>query len=329
MTDPVELAEKHRVTVHDLMPPPEDFAAEVRDGLSKTPKSLPCKYFYDQRGSELFNAICALAEYYPTRTEIALLESRAAEIASLIGPHCRLIELGSGSSRKIRILLDALAEPAGYVAVDISREQLLASAARLADDYPKLEIMAVCADYTRPFDLPLPGGREAAKPVVFFPGSTVGNFSPQEAIEFLRMIATLLHGGGELLIGVDVKKDSRILDAAYNDSQGVTAAFNLNLLERINRELDADFDLSAFHHLAFYNEACGRIEMHLESGRAQSVRIGRERVRFAAGERIHTENSYKYGVEEFQLLARRAGFVPVRVWTDPDRLFSIHCLRAP
>jgi len=242
---------------HDLAPSEESFRDAIVNGLNREPKTLPCKFFYDARGSELFEQICRLPEYYLTRTEIAILEEYAEEIAAQIGPHCRLIELGSGASHKVRILLHALEAPAAYIPVDISRDHLREAAAQLAADFPELPVVAVCADYTRPFDLPkLPG--PAGKRVGFFPGSTVGNFEPQQVVQFLDHWAELLGPGGEMLIGVDLKKEPEILDAAYNDRAGINAAFNLNLLERINRELGGDFDLDRFEHHAFYNPAAGR-----------------------------------------------------------------------
>ncbi len=311
---------------HDLAPGEESFRDAVFSGLGRTPKMLPCKFFYDERGSALFEEICRLPEYYLTRTEIAILEHRAGAIAAQIGPHARLVELGSGASIKVRILLRALANPAAYVAVDISREWLREAAGELAADFPDLPVVAVCADYTRPFPLPpLPG--PGGKRVGFFPGSTIGNFEPDAVVRFLRHCGELLGPGGEMLIGADLKKEPAILNAAYNDSAGKNAAFNRNLLNRINRELDGDIDVARFAHVAFYNEAAGRVELYLESRAAQSARIAGRRFDFAAGERIHTENSYKYSIDEFHALAVRAGFRPVDTWTDPDRLFSVHYLR--
>lgn len=316
------------VAFHDNAPEVEDFEAAVFAGLDGHPKSLPCKYFYDQRGSALFDQICELDEYYVTRTEIALLQRYGGEMAALMGPSCHLIEFGSGSPRKVPILLDALADAAAYTAIDISREHLLASSRALARNRPGLEVMAVCADYTRALDLPRPKSRPDAKPVVYFPGSSIGNFAPEDAIGFLRRTADMLQGGGEMLIAADLKKDPEILHAAYNDAAGVTAAFNLNLLARINTELGADFELAAFAHDAFYDAGKGRIEMHLRSLCDQSVHIAGRDFSFAEGERVHTENSYKYAVEEFEQLAREAGFSPLKVWIDDDRLFSIHYLRS-
>ena len=311
---------------HDLAPSEESFRDAVLAGLGGEPKSLPCKFFYDERGSALFEAICEVPEYYLTRTEIAILEEYAGDIAAQIGPRARLVELGSGASRKVRILLAALPSPAGYVAVDISRERLREAAAQLAADFPRLSVDAVCADYTRPFQLPRLS-TAAGKQVGFFPGSTIGNFEPEAVVRFLRNCVELLGAGGEMLIGVDLKKDPAILEAAYNDQAGINAAFNLNLLERINRELGGDIRVDRFAHLALYSEAKGRMELYLESRVAQSATIAGRRFDFAAGERIHTENSYKYAIAEFHGLAARAGFQAAHTWTDQDALFSVHYFR--
>lgn len=301
------------------------FLADVVAGLSQPHKTLPSKYFYDARGSALFDAICELEEYYPTRTETALLARRAADIAAFAGPDATVVELGSGSSVKVRLLLDALDRPALYVPVDISREHLLASAARLAEDYPGLTVVPVAADYVQGFALPCSLAPE--RTLAFFPGSTIGNLLPGEAERFLARWRPALAGGG-MLVGVDLKKDKAVLDAAYDDAAGVTAAFNLNLLARINRELAGGFDLSAFRHRAFYDPAKGRVEMHLVSTRDQIVPAAGRRFAFQAGESIHTENSCKYAVPGFEALATRAGYRPARVWTDPDALFSVHWLEA-
>jgi L-histidine Nalpha-methyltransferase len=311
---------------HDLAPGEESFRDAVLAGLGRQPKTLPCKFFYDEKGSALFEEICEVPEYYLTRTEIGILDEYAGEIADNIGPHARLIELGSGASRKVRILLAALESPAAYVPVDISREWLREAAAQLAGDFPKLPVIAVCADYTRPFQLPpMPG--PAGKRVGFFPGSTIGNFEPEAVVRFLRNCAELLGPGGEMLIGADLKKEPEILEAAYNDRAGVNAAFNLNLLERINRELGGDLDVDRFEHLALYNEEQGRMELYVRSTVEQSATVAGHRFNFAAGERIHTENSYKYAIDEFHALARRAGFAPVHTWTDRHDLFSVHYFR--
>lgn len=313
----------------DLAPEPDDFLSEVMRGLKERPRTLPCKFFYDERGSALFDAICELPEYYPTRTEIALLEQINTDLARHIGPNAHLIEYGCGSVKKVRPLLDALIDPAAYVAVDISREHLLAAAQTLAADYPDLDVHAVCADFTKPFRVRAPDGNPDARRVGFFPGSTLGNFLPADALRFLQNSVELLGSGGAMVIGIDLKKDIDVLDAAYNDSQGVTAAFNLNLLHRINEELGADFDVGKFRHLAHYNAEAGRVEMHLYSTADQSVRVDGETFRFSAGESIHTENSHKYSVEEFRALAEKAGFVAAKVWIDDAALFSIHLLTIP
>jgi dimethylhistidine N-methyltransferase len=312
---------------HDFHPEVEDFKSAVVAGLSRAPKELPCKFFYDEHGSTLFDAICALDEYYPTRTEIGLLQAHAPRMAELIGENCQLIEFGSGSSVKVRILLGALKSVAAYTPVDISREHLLKSAADLAQQFPDVEVMAVCADYTRPFTVPRPRTMPDARRVIFFPGSTIGNFTPDHAHEFLAATAKVAGPGGGLFIGVDLKKDPKILEAAYNDREGVTAAFNLNLLLRINRELGADFDLSSWRHGAQYVESAGRIEMHLVSQRRQTVHLDGSSFSFAAGETIHTENSYKYSLDEFRALGRAAGLTPIEAWTDSHNLFSVHFFR--
>jgi len=301
-----------------------EFARDVIAGLSAAPKWLWAKYFYDDRGSELFEQITALPEYYPTRTELGILEGRAAEIASFIPAGAALIEFGSGSTVKARIVLRA-APVAAYVPVDISAGFLNSEAARLKRDLPHLRILPVAADFTKPFELPA-AIRSRAR-VGFFPGSTIGNFEPSQAAEFLRHAARLLGAGAHFIVGVDLVKDERVLHAAYNDAAGVTAAFNLNLLRRINNELGADFDLGCFRHKAFFNQAQHRIEMHLESRVAQSVLVCGRVIQFAAGETIHTESSYKYTVESFQALAAQAGWSPAAVWTDAKGYFSLHALR--
>jgi L-histidine Nalpha-methyltransferase len=303
----------------------EAFYLEVIEGLSGPTKSLPCKYFYDEKGSKLFDEICTLEEYYPTRTELGLLEQYGDEIAQLAGNGVELIEFGCGSLQKIRVLLSALSHLEYFVPIDISREHLLASAQGLAADFPNLHITPLCADYTRPIDFHDPDG--VSKRIGFFPGSTIGNFTRSEAISFLKVLTTILGPGGELIIGVDLKKDEAILNAAYNDRLGVTAAFNMNILERINRELGGQFDIDSFRHQAFYVAGPGRIEMHLESLRDQSVVLGNEEFSFEAGEMIHTENSHKYGVDEFAALASEAGFETLKTWCDDDQLFSMHYLQ--
>jgi dimethylhistidine N-methyltransferase len=311
---------------HDLAPGEDSFRDAVLKGFGERRKSIPCKFLYDARGSALFEEICRLPEYYLTRTEIAILAENAADIATAIGPHSRLIEFGSGGSHKARILLEALDRPAAYVPVDISSEHLRQAAAGVAADFPLLPVIAVCTDYTAWFRLPpLPG--PSGKRVGFFPGSTIGNFEPAAALRFLANCAQILGHAGEMMIGVDLKKDPRILDDAYNDRAGVTAAFNLNLLGRINRELDGDLDLNRFAHRAFYNGRAGRIEIYIESLADQEVRIAGQRFHFVASELIHTEYSYKYAVPEFRALAAQAGFRPVATWTDANDLFSLQHFR--
>ena len=295
-------------------------------GLQDARKELPSKYFYDEVGSQLFEQICELDEYYLTRTELGIMQEQMQEIVALLGPQCLLIEYGSGSSTKTRMLLDALHDPAGYVPIDIAKEQLLRSAAALAIAYPELEVLPVCADYTSDFELPLPS-KPVWRRVAYFPGSTIGNFDREPTKHFLQQIARACQGGG-LLIGVDLKKDFNILHRAYNDSQGVTAQFNKQLLVRMNQELDADFQLSQFGHYAFYNPGQSRIEMHLVSLKNQTVRIGESEISFKLGESIWTESSYKYTLEEFAQLASSAGFTVEQVWTDLRKLFSVQYLTA-
>lgn len=312
----------------DLDPEPHRFRDDVIAGLSLPRKALPPKYFYDPRGCALFEAICQQPEYYLTRAELALMRAHAGDIARQLGPQSAIIEYGSGSGRKTRILLAATA-PVAYIPIDIARAELHATAAGIAREFPGVRVMAVCADYSRPLALPELEGLGARRRVGYFPGSTIGNLTPAEAGAFLALAREQAGAGGALLIGVDLKKDPARLDAAYNDSRGVTADFNLNLLARINRELGADFDLSAFRHRAFYDGAVGRIEMHLESVKAQTVTIGGHAITFRAGETIHTENSYKYSLREFQELARGAGLVAREYWTDAEQLFSVHYLAVP
>ena len=308
-----------------VAPEEDDFRHAVIDGLSRRPRCIPPKYFYDQAGSHLFESICEQPEYYPTRTETALLKQYAHEIAAVAGSDCHLIEPGSGSCEKVRHLLDAM-QPAAYLPLDISCEYLEKAAAGISEDYPWLDVHAVCTDITDEVSLPfIP---EQADAVMFYPGSSIGNFDPEDARAFLACLASITGEGGGLLIGVDLKKDPAILDAAYNDAKGVTAAFNLNLLRRINRELAGDFDIETFAHHAFYNSDRGRVEMHLVSEREQTVRVDGHIFEFSAGDSIHTENSYKYTIEEFQTLAQQAGFTPCRVWSDREDLFSLHYLRA-
>jgi L-histidine Nalpha-methyltransferase len=305
--------------------PVASFRADVLAGLSRRPKELPCKYFYDERGSLLFDQICQLPEYYLTRTELAIMRARAQEMAALLGRHCLLVEYGSGSSVKTPLLLEQMTAPAGYVPVDISREHLFVAASVLAGRLPGIDVIPLWADFTRPFDLPRSVGR-ATRRAVYFPGSTIGNFGPVEAIELLKGMAALVGDSGAILLGVDLRKPKEIVEPAYNDRAGVTAAFNLNLLGRINRELAGDFDLSAFKHRAFFDDQHSRIEMHLESLRRQVVRIGRDAIDFVPGETIRTECSYKYSLEAFASLAAAAGLEVRQVWMDELRLFSVQYL---
>jgi dimethylhistidine N-methyltransferase len=298
---------------------------EFIEGLRLKPKMLPCKFFYDARGSALFEKICALEDYYPTRTETRILRESMGEISRLCGPGCLLIELGSGSSSKTRLLLEHLPRLAAYVPVEISRPALDQAAAELSRDFP-VEILPVCADYNQPIKLPHPSLIPERK-MVFFPGSTIGNFAPEEAMNFLKRIAGWCSPGDGFLIGVDLQKDRTVLKRAYNDSRGVTAAFNLNLLHRANRELGANFNLRQFQHCAFYNEEQSRIEMHLVSTCRQTVSISGEPFLFERGEHIITEYSYKYRIDQFHRLARRAGWRAVKTWTDPRQWFSLHYLQ--
>lgn len=307
-------------TIPDL-----DFRDAVLAGLNSRPRAIPCRFFYDARGSRLFDRICELPEYYPTRTEMALLADHADEMAALIGPDADLVEFGAGSSTKVRLLLDALDRPHAFVPIDISGDHLKHAAQALEDDYPGLAVTPVVGDFTRP--LTLPPVADGVRRVGFFPGSTIGNFAPSEARAFLRRAARMLAGGG-LLIGVDLVKDPAVLEAAYDDAAGVTAAFNKNLLVRANAELGADFNIDGFAHKALFNDRASRIEMHLESLGRQQVRIGRDCFSFAPGETIHTENSYKYTVDGFRQAAETAGFRLRRTWADGAGLFSVHWLEA-
>jgi dimethylhistidine N-methyltransferase len=323
MTRAVRTARRAGSTApNDPFAPASGFATDVVAGLTAKPKQLPPKYFYDATGSALFDRITQLPEYYPTRSEIGILQENAPAIASLFPAGCALIEFGGGSSRKARILLGAAATIGAYVPVDISGDFLQQDAAQLRRDFPHLAVHPLIEDFSTAFALP---AATAGLPRVgFFPGSTIGNFEPHEACQFLRRAGAVLGDGALFVIGVDLVKDTNVLYRAYNDAEGVTAKFNLNLLARINRELGADFDLSAFEHHAFYNAQRHRIEMHLASTRRQKARINGATVDFRAGETIHTENSYKYTVESFQALARGSGWSPLKVWSDG--LFAVHAL---
>ncbi len=310
---------------NETAPDLSENAAEILNGLRAEQKWISPKYLYDQRGSELFDEICSLPEYYPTRTELKLMDAHLDEVAELVGPQAAVIEFGAGSNIKIRKLLDRLIDPAAYVPVEISAEYLLEQAQDLARDYPSVHVQPVFADFTQAFELPV-HPVEPRRNLVFFPGSTIGNFTRPKARELLSVMRLEARGDGALLIGVDLRKDPAVLHAAYNDSAGITAAFNLNVLERLNRELGADFDPGSFEHRAVYDEAEGRIEMRLVSLKPQSVTVAGETLRFDHGEHIITEYSHKYSVDEFAALARTAGLRPERAWTDARSLFSLHYL---
>jgi len=305
----------------------DELTESVVEGLKKTPKELSAVWFYDERGSTLFDDICELPEYYITRTEIAIMREHADEMARAIGPRAALIEFGSGTSEKTRTLLERLEAPAAYVPVDIAREHLLAAAEQLARDYPALRIVPVCADFTQPFDLP-PQIAFAQRRVVYFPGSTLGNFDEAHAQRLLSTMRTIIGHRGAVLIGIDLKKDPRLLEQAYDDRAGVTAAFNLNALRHINRKVGSNFDLDAFEHLALWVENKSRIEMHLVSTRDQVVRVGDERIEFARGEHLRTEYCHKYTLEGFANLAAHADLEVTHVWTDPHGKFSVQMLQA-
>lgn len=304
--------------------PERQFLADVMAGLSARQKFLSAKYFYDAVGSDLFEAITRQPEYYPTRTELGILDDQGAAIAALLPRGADLVEFGSGSTVKVRRLLKHLPDLSAYVPVDVSEDFLRSQAEALAADFPHLAIEPVAADFTRPFTLP--DGLRGEAVAGFFPGSTIGNFEPPQATHLLAHFGRVLGRGATLIVGVDLVKDHDVLERAYDDAAGVTAAFNFNLLVRINRELYADFDVSAFSHRAFFNASASRIEMHLVSLDAQSVRIAGETIAFAAGETIHTENSYKYTPDRFRALAREASWEPRDLWTDADGLFSVHAL---
>ena len=325
----LDLANQTRslIAFHDHGAEEESFQDATLEGLSRPDKAIPCRFLYDEAGSALFDKICELPEYYPTRTEMSILRASAAEIARRVGPQAELIELGSGSSVKVRLLLDAMEQPSAYIAVDVSREHLRRAAEALAVELPHIRVAAICADYSTAFPLPDLAGQ--GRRVAFFPGSTIGNLEPGEALAFLQLWARRLGPDAAMIVGVDLKKDAAILDAAYDDSQGVTAAFSQNLLVRANRELDADFLVSRFVHQARYDAGAGRVEIHLCSLDDCTVHLAGQPVAFTAGERVHVEHSYKYGIEQFQAVARRAGFEPAAVFTDPDALFSVHYLTTP
>ena len=313
-----------RIARHEPIVEDSAFARDVIAGLTARPKRLAPKYFYDETGSQLFEQITELPEYYPTRCELSILRERAPEIALLLQGETALIEFGSGSSRKVRILLEASPAIAAYVPVDISPEMLAQEAVDLQRDFPRLKVLPVVADFTKPFALPMEiNGLARAG---FFPGSTIGNFEPHDASAFMSHAARRLGPGGILIIGIDLVKDAAVLNAAYDDAAGVTAKFNLNLLTRINRELGADFDPASFSHQAFYNTERRRVEMHLASRKRQKVHVAGRVIEFRGGETIHTESSHKYTVEGFGAVARGCGFIPVAQWTDRHAYFSVQVL---
>ena len=304
-----------------------DNLCEILAGLGQFPKFISSKFFYDVRGSELFDQICELPEYYLTRTEIGIMRRYVVEMTAAIGPQASLIEFGSGSSLKIRILLENLELLAAYVPVDISRDYLVAAADRIQREFPSVEVLPVAADFTQPFELPNPKVMPVRN-VVYFPGSTIGNFSPEAAQNLLQVMHGEAGENGALLIGIDRQKDRNELESAYNDSAGVTAEFNLNVLRRINRELGANFDLSRFRHRAIYNDTAVRIEMYLDSVCEQVVIIDGQEIAFTAGEAILTEHSHKYTLEGFAEMVGSSGFAVHHTWSDPDEKFSVlYCLR--
>jgi dimethylhistidine N-methyltransferase len=306
-------------------PPASELLEVARHGLALKPKRLPSWLFYDERGSALFEQICEQPEYYLTRCEIALMEEHAGDIADSLGGDVRLVEYGSGSGRKTRMLLRHLHQPVSYVPVEISPEPLLQSVQRLAREFPQLPLQPLCADFSRPLRLPIPP-RAPRRTVLYFPGSTIGNFEAHDAVALLRKMRNEMGDAGGLLVGVDLKKDPAVIEAAYNDAAGVTAEFTLNMLARLNREIGSDFDLAAFAHRARYNPMAGRIETQLVSRREQQVAIGRHKVRFGVDEAIQVEYSCKYSLEDFAALADKAGLAVQRVWTDPQRMFSVQYL---
>ncbi|TXM70083.1 L-histidine N(alpha)-methyltransferase [Methylobacterium sp. WL120] len=328
------LPEPSRVTIKPVfadatplarLPDDQAFLADVLAGFVEPQKTLPAKYFYDAAGSDLFEQITVLPEYYPTRTELGILDARGAEISADLPRGAALVEFGSGSTVKVRRLLRHMSDLAAYVPVDVSETFLRSEAAALQTDYPNLRIAPIAADFTQPFALPADLGE--APRAGFFPGSTIGNFEPAEAARLLRQFGDVLGAGATLVVGVDLVKDAAVLEAAYDDAAGTTAAFNLNLLTRIDRELSGTFDASAFGHRAVFNRTASRIEMHLVSRANQTVTVAGHAFAFAEGETIHTENSYKYTIDGFRDLAEQAGWAAITVWTDPEALFSVHALR--
>lgn len=310
----------------DLQPTPDDITGDVLAGLSRTPKRLPSKYFYDRRGSELFEEITRQPEYYLTRVELALLEASAMEISAVVGPRAHVVEYGSGSGRKTRILLDSLDDPVAYTPIEISRSALLASVERLGREFDDIELLPVCADFTQPVAIPQPT-RQAEHAFVFFPGSTLGNFTEPDALRLLRAMHQTMGARGGALIGIDLQKSPAIIEPAYNDAAGVTAAFTLNLLARLNRDIGSDFDLDGFQHRADYMADAGRIETFLDSRKAQVVSVEGQRFDFAAGEAMQVEYSHKYTDAGFAALAAGAGMRVVRGWNDAKDWFGLRLLQ--
>ncbi|HXH74848.1 MAG TPA: L-histidine N(alpha)-methyltransferase [Bacteriovoracaceae bacterium] len=318
------MTENYELVIDESINKVPHILTEVLVGLSKRQKTIPPKFLYDKRGSEIFEQICELEDYYPTRSENLILSAHSKQMASLIGKNALVIEPGSGSGEKVRPLLKCLKNPAGYVPIEISREILLRMTDELNLEFPRLKVHPVLGDFTDTTEIPASVDSETARKIIFFPGSTIGNFNPQEAVDFLKRYAKIIGTDGALIIGADVKKDHDLLVRAYNDSEGVTAAFNLNLLERLNRETDASFEPDNFYHHALYNEELGRVEMHLVSKVSQMVQVNQTVFRFNEGETIHTENSYKYSQEEFADLCSKARLVVRKSWQDPEKLFCVY-----
>ncbi|UPG84567.1 L-histidine N(alpha)-methyltransferase [Luteibacter aegosomatis] len=318
-------AQPQDIRVDDRHPDIEDTVQTVRRGLSAKPKKLPSRLFYDERGSALFEAICEQPEYYLTRTEIAIMREHAEDIAATLGPEVRLVEYGSGSGIKTRMLLEHLESPAAYVPVEISRSALMESVAALAAEFPDVPMQPVCADFTQPLRLPVPL-RSPRRTVIYFPGSTIGNFESKDALKILRQMRAEMSAGGGILIGVDLKKDPAEIEAAYNDAAGVTRDFTLNMLVRLNREIGTDFDIAAFRHRARYNALAGRIETALVSTKRQDVRLGNDTYAFREDEAMQVEYSCKYSLDDFAQMAEKAGLSVEKVWMDEDKRFSVQYL---
>ena len=315
-----------KIRLIDYEPTADNFLEEALEGLQKPQKTLPCKFIYDEQGSEIFSRICELDEYYPTRTEIAIMRERANEMAEVMGPECAIVEYGIGSALKTHMLLEALDDPVACVPVEISREFLLNSTEGLAREFPHIEFVPICANFLAPFSLPV-FSRPARRAIAYFPGSTIGNLTPDEAEDLLGNMAATCGGGGGLLLGIDLIKEVETIEAAYNDSLGVTEEFNKNLLVRMNRELGADFNVESFDFRAFYNSEVRRVESYLISQAPQSVRLGGKTISFKKGETIHTENSHKYDIKDFSEFAAGQGFQTEKVWTDGEKKFAVLFLK--